>query len=117
MASDVEDLTAVILSGQADARPEGGRKSDAISNSTEDPEDHNLEGGTVSGNEVIRTIRRPVLDAKQVSELPQASIDKRYYFVYASRLDKRVTVRWLGKERRNHEKAYRKAVKTIREMN
>ena len=117
MSSDLEDITAGILPGQADARPEGGRKPDAISNSSEDSEEDNLEGGTVSENEVIRTIRRPVLDSKQVFELAHASIDKRYYFVYASRLDKHVTVRWLGKERRKHEKAYRKAAKTIREMN
>ena len=91
-------------------------KSDNMSNSSDDPEVEDLQGGTLSENEVIRSMRRPVLGAKQVFELVQASIDKRYYFVYASRLDKHVTVRWHGKERRRYGKEYKKSAQTIGEM-
>ena len=61
-------------------------------------------------------MRKPVLDTKQVFELVKTSIDHRYYFVIASRLDKNVIVHWYGGERRKFSKEYKRAKERVLEL-
>ena len=95
-----DDLIDGLMPSRDDKKPERADKSDILSNSSDGQEVGDLQGGTLSENDVTRRMRRPVLGAEQVFEMAQASIDKRYYFVYASRIDTHVTARWIGKERR-----------------
>ena len=78
--------------------------------------DEELDNGTLSENEVVRNLRKPALDKKQVVELVEASIDRRYYFVNVSRLDKNVIVHWYGSQRRRFHKEYKAAVRRVREL-
>ena len=93
-----------------------GRKSNVESKFMDDSGDEELHGGAVSENEVIRNLRKPVLDTKQVFELVKASIDRRHYFVIASRLDKNVIAHWYGRERRKLIKVYKRAKARVLEL-
>ena len=89
---------------------------DSASEFMEDSGDEDIEGGTVSEGEVIRCLRKPVLDRNQVFEMAQASVDRRYYFVIASRIHQNVIAHWYGSERRKLHKEYKRAVSTVKEL-
>ena len=98
-----------------DENPNAGEISDIQSNSIDGSGFVDLEGGAVSENEVIRSMRRPAMGNKQVIDPAHSYIDKRYYCVYASGIGKHVTARRIGQERRMYEKEYKKDGEAIRE--
>ena len=79
-SSEVGDLIDNMLPSRDDKKPQRGDKPDILSDSIDGPGVGDLEGGAVSGNKVVRIARRPAMGVKHSCELPQASIDKRYYF-------------------------------------
>ena len=96
-----DPVPSAIEAGEIPECAVGGtsRESNAESKFADDSGGEELEGGEVSENEVMRNSRTPVLDTKQVFELAKASVDRRHYFVIASRLDKNViALVWKRKE-------------------
>ena len=102
-----------ILEG---AVAETGRESNSASQFMDDSGGEEIDGGEVSENEVIRNLRKPVPDTKQVFGRAKASVDRRHYFVIDSMLGRNVIARWYGGKRRKFHKEYKRAKERVREL-